>query len=63
MTLNHMNSVSKFTHEYKKCAGKNCDKLGTIMLRIRYIHKTGAFCDFCANDLTGHDLAIKIDDN
>lgn len=37
--------------DYKKCAGKGCNKCGTNPLRIIYLHKTGWFCNSCADEL------------
>jgi hypothetical protein len=49
--------------EYKKCAGKGCNRVGRIILKVRYLNKTGLFCDCCVNDLVASDLAIKVEDD
>jgi hypothetical protein len=59
-----MNSTSdNGSLEYKKCAGKGCDRVGRTILKVRYINKTGFFCDCCVNDLITADLAIKVKDD
>ncbi|HJR47356.1 MAG TPA: hypothetical protein VJ799_04305 [Nitrososphaeraceae archaeon] len=59
-----MNSTSNNVGlEYKKCAGKSCDRVGRTSLRVRYLNKTGLFCDCCVNDLVAADLAIKVEDD
>lgn len=58
--MRHMNSKpSNASLEYKKCAGKGCDRVGMIILNVRYLNKTGLFCDYCANDLINQDLVEK----
>jgi hypothetical protein len=49
--------------EYKKCAGKDCEGIGRTILKVRYLNKTGLFCDCCMNDLVAADLAIKVEDD
>jgi hypothetical protein len=57
-----MNSTfNNVSPEYKKCAGKDCDRIGRTILRIRYLNKTGLFCDCCVNDLVAEDLAMKVE--
>jgi hypothetical protein len=46
--------------EYKKCAGKGCDRVGKTLLKIRYLNKTGLFCDRCTKDLLISELATKV---
>ena len=59
-----MNSwINSTIHKYKKCAGKNCDRAGTITLKVRYLNMSGLFCDYCAYDLVIQDLAVKADDD
>jgi hypothetical protein len=54
-----MNSTSNNVDlEYKKCAGKGCEKTGTRILKIRFLNKAGIFCDMCANGLLADDLAV-----
>jgi hypothetical protein len=38
-------------HAYKQCAGKGCQNIGVHRLWIRFIHKSGLFCDSCKNAL------------
>ena len=62
--VDHTNSwVNNALHEHKKCAGKNCNKQGTIILEINYVHKRGIFCYHCATNLIAQNLAIKLDSN
>ena len=59
-----MNSTSNNASlEYKKCVGKGCDRVGKTILKIRYLNKTGLFCDRCTKDLVAADLAIKEDNS
>lgn len=59
-----MNSTSNNASlEYKKCAGKGCDRAGRISLRVRYLNKTGLFCDRCTEDLLISELATKVGDS
>jgi hypothetical protein len=54
-----MNSTfNNTTPEYKKCAGKGCERTGTRILRIRFLNNAGIFCELCANDLLADDLAV-----
>jgi hypothetical protein len=41
---------------YKQCAGKGCQNIGTHHLWIRFIHKSGLFCDSCKNALLADGL-------
>ena len=38
------------------CAGKGCHKKGIKLLEIRFIKKSGFFCDSCSSELL--DLGI-----
>lgn len=59
-----MNSSSNNVNiEYKKCAGKGCDRVGRTILKVRYLNKTGLFCDSCVNDLVAADIAIRVEEN
>lgn len=53
MTSINLNSIA----EYKHCAGRNCPKIGKNTLVIKYINKTGNFCDSCSKDLLEQELA------
>jgi hypothetical protein len=33
------------------CCGKDCKRQPSKLLRIKYIHKAGRFCEKCATDL------------
>jgi len=62
--VHQMNSTSNNASlEYKMCAGRGCDRVGTTTLKVRHINKTGIFCDYCANDLLTEDLAVKVEDD
>jgi hypothetical protein len=52
--LTHNDNVNK--HKYKECAGRNCKNAGISNLKIKYIHKSGWFCNSCKNDLKEADL-------
>jgi hypothetical protein len=59
-----MNSTSNNASlEYKNCAGKGCDRVGRTILKIRYLNKTGLFCEYCVNELIAADLATKVKDD
>jgi hypothetical protein len=48
------------TERFKEfCSGKGCKNLGKTLLKIKYINKTGLFCDSCAAGLLDHGLAFK----
>jgi hypothetical protein len=38
-------------------------KLGTIYLSIKYINKTGVFCESCSDELLHQGLALKLEGN
>ena len=44
----------------EKCAGKSCNNLGSVTLRIRYINKVGDFCCACSEYLLEQGLATKV---
>ncbi len=48
------------TDKYKECDGKNCKNTAIHHLKIKYINKTGNFCQRCTNDLLRSDLAAEI---
>jgi len=57
----HYNNIDK--HEYKFayiCAGLNCSNKPSITLKIKYINKTGHFCQKCTADLIKSELAEEI---
>jgi hypothetical protein len=58
-----MNSTSNDVSLDKKCAGKGCNRVGRISLKILYLNKTGLFCDCCTKDLVAAELAIKAEAN
>jgi hypothetical protein len=45
------------------CAGKGCKKLGNIHMAIKYIKKTGVFCEKCSDELLRQGLAVKLEGN
>lgn len=55
-------SPNNVSIEYKKCAGKGCDRAGRTILKVRYLNKTGIFCDSCVNDLLATDIAMRVKD-
>jgi hypothetical protein len=48
--------------EPQRCSGKNCTNYGTNLLEIRFIVKTGYFCDVCTEDLVNERLATVVGD-
>ena len=50
----------KHGHQYKQCAGKECNRIATQLLKIRYLNKFGHFCDKCKTELL--DLGLVIED-
>jgi hypothetical protein len=64
MIMEYVNSqVNNSKQEYKKCARRGCEKLGTITLKVRYVNKIGHFCDGCTEELTNQDLVFQIGDD
>ena len=53
---NHNNGIRK----YKECAGLKCSKKPTSVLKVKYINKTGSFCQKCKSDLLQLELAEEI---
>jgi hypothetical protein len=47
------------SEEYKDCAGKDCKRKGMTLLRIKYLQKTGYFCNFCTSELLQMGLAVQ----
>jgi hypothetical protein len=55
-----MNVRASYTYTRSKCcAGKGCQRKGKILLKIKYLGKTGYFCDSCTDDLLQQELASK----
>ena len=53
-----------FTFYVKKiCAGRNCKRIGTRILKVRFLNKTGIFCEVCAEEILTADLARVEDAN
>ncbi len=60
----------KITHYYNKdvriykslhtCAGLNCSNKPISTLKVKYINKTGHFCQRCGDDLLESELAELI---
>ena len=40
----------------KECAGRCSSNPGIHLLEIRFVEKSGFFCDSCRDDLVNHDL-------
>ena len=55
MTYDNINSE----HQYKQCAGKDCNRIATQLLKIRYLNKFGHFCDKCKIELVDLELVIE----
>ena len=54
------------TYKEQECAGKDCRNRGIHLLKVRFLNKSGLFCDSCKNDLVSHDLvyySIQNSDN
>jgi hypothetical protein len=51
--MSHMDpTILKDTEQFKQfCVGRGCNKKGVRQLVIKFVHKTGWFCDTCAADL------------
>jgi hypothetical protein len=49
--------------KYKICAGKDCKNISKAQLKIKYINKTGHFCESCTEYLLQNELAITSDDS
>jgi hypothetical protein len=47
------------SEEYKQCAGKGCKEEGKTLLKIKYLQKTGYFCNFCTSELLQLGLAVQ----
>lgn len=53
-----MNSTDNYNgyREFKFCAGTNCNQKGIHELEIKYIHRTGWFCECCKSVLLEQNL-------
>jgi hypothetical protein len=56
-----MNSnISYTTEQFKQfCVGKDCKREGTTLLKIKYLQKTGYFCNVCTSELLQLGLAVQ----
>jgi len=54
--MNYHNINSE--HQYKQCTGKDCNRTGTQLLKIRYLNKSGYFCNLCKKELLDLGLVI-----
>jgi len=55
-----MNSNTHYnSEEYKQYAGKGCKEEGKTLLKIKYLQKTGYFCNFCTSELLQLGLAVR----
>lgn len=52
--------VTNNVQGYKECFGKNCKNHASQILKIKYINKTGYFCQRCSEDLIQSELAEEI---
>jgi hypothetical protein len=41
-----------------KCVGLRCTNIATSTLKIKYINKTGHFCDNCKSELEKSELIV-----
>ena len=48
--------INKSLENLKICAGKNCPNTGIKILKIKYLHKTGWFCENCTKKLSKEEL-------
>jgi len=46
---------------YKECAGTRCSNKGKHYLKIRYVNKTGWFCESCKKSLSADGLIYDAD--
>ena len=44
---NHNNGIRKYKEFAKECAGLKCSNKPTALLKVKYINKTGSFCQKC----------------
>jgi hypothetical protein len=44
-----------------KCVGLGCNNNATSLLKIRYLNKSGHFCQACKNELIKSDLIVQQD--
>jgi hypothetical protein len=60
--LSRTNNIDK--PEYKEfvdsCAGLKCTNKPTTLLKVKYINKSGSFCQQCTTDLLQLELAEEI---
>ena len=59
--VSFLNTMAKLkdVSQQKQCAGKGCEKEGKIVLAVRYLKRTGHFCESCAEDLLRFGLAVR----
>ena len=57
---NHNNGIRKYKEFAKECAGLKCSNKPTALLKVKYINKTGSFCQKCKSDLLQLELAEEI---
>ena len=55
----NINNDSK-AHEYKTCAGKNCNNVSMYLLTIVIIKQSGWFCSDCKKSLQEEGLVESI---
>lgn len=55
-----MNSIKQnVSQEYKACAGRGCQNTGIHRLEIRFLHKSGWFCNACKTSLIADNLVAN----
>jgi hypothetical protein len=58
-----MRSINfRFDNAKKRCTGRDCERIGTKILKLRFLNRTGIFCEACAEDLLAADLASNVED-
>jgi predicted SprT family Zn-dependent metalloprotease len=54
------NNITEYKTFAYSCAGLNCSSKPNHKLKIKYINKTGYFCQRCSEDLLKSELAEEI---
>ena len=58
-----MNVIQKnqnIAKRYELCFGKECNNKGNNLLTIKFIHKSGWFCEKCAEELISNELVEEV---
>jgi hypothetical protein len=54
------NNIDKPEYKDDICAGLKCSNKPTALLKVKYINKSGSFCQQCTTDLLQLELAEEI---